>query len=78
MTRPTDKQRWVLEQLELGGHIIGDASPRVLVTISGPQKKLQDSTYWAMQDRGWLWMAAPGVWRITGRGSAVLAARRAR
>ena len=78
--RPTNKQRCVLEVLEAGGHIerVPCQVGATLVPVDGPQRKLQDSTYYAMQDHGWLWQAGPNIWRITGRGSAVVAARRAR
>jgi len=72
--RPTAAQFRILGALELGGHIErGDDA--VLVSIAAERKKLRRETYWMMQDRGWLWMAAPGVWRITTAGRAALARR---
>jgi hypothetical protein len=70
--RPTDKQRWVLGVLEAGGHIERPSHQlgATLVPIDGRQCTLQQSTYLAMQERGWLWMAAPDVWRITTAGRA--------
>jgi hypothetical protein len=72
MTRPTDKQRWVLEDLGRGGHIERKPGRVVLVSLAGFEHTLRGSTFTALEERGWIWMAAPHEWRITTTGRLAL------
>ena len=78
--RPTAVQRRILEALEAGGSLLHAAGERG-ATLMNPRTQraeaLQQPTFRAMQDRGWLWMPEKGVWTITTTGRKVLDLRRA-
>ena len=72
--RPSKAQCAVLETMAVGGHIEQrELSDAVLVSKDGSRRVIQDSVYWALQDRGWLWMLSEGTWLITTRGRSALA-----